>query len=211
MRTTEGRLAKVRTYRSYSQSGALHLDWVTFDTPTPSLDIAGRWSVLERGAVNEYITPDCTFCRSNPVRWCGIFEAWPRLAAFPIDYQWCLCGEILEEGRGEVSSKHGPLAYRLVGRRLYIETEMAQPVDCELCVSAIDAHGLELFTCIRLNQSGIERRCRKCDPRKPVVRVEMLPVDVQLAAWRPLLSKETVERIEEVRSTPNMGRTTLSG
>jgi hypothetical protein len=191
MRTTEGRLAKVRAWRSISEAGALHLDWVTFDTPIPSLDIAARWSVLERGEVTEYITPDCSFCRSNPVRWCGIFEAWPRLVAFPIDYQWCLCGEVLEEGSGEVSTTHGPLAYRLVGRRLYIETEMAQSIDCELCVSAIDARGLELYTCIRLNQSGIEKRCRKCDPRSPNVRIEMLAADTQLATWRPLLTSET--------------------
>ncbi len=199
LRTTEGRLAKVRAWRSRVEAGALHLDWVTFDTPTPSLDIAARWSVLERGEVSEYITPNCSYCRTNPVRWCGIFEAWPRLAAFPIDYQWCLCGEVLEEGSGEVSTIHGPLAYRLVGRRLYIETEMAQSVDCELCVSAIDARGLELYTCIRLNQSGIEKRCRKCDPRKPNVLVEMLEVEPLLATWRPLLATEPVELIGKIK------------
>jgi hypothetical protein len=192
LRTTEGRLAKLRAWRSIQEAGALHLDWITFETPIPSLDIAARWSVLERGEVSEYITPDCSFCRTNQVRWCGIFEAWPRLAAFPIDYQWCLCGEVLDNDRGEVSTKHGPLAYRLVGRRLYIETEMAQSVDCELCVSAIDARGLELYTCIRLNQSGIEKRCRKCDPRKPYVRVEMLALESQLASWRPLITAETM-------------------
>lgn len=200
VRTTEGRLAKVRAWRSITEAGVLHLNWVTFDTPTPSLDIAARWSVLERGEVSEHITPDCSFCRSNPVRWCGIFEAWPRLAAFPIDYQWCLCGEVIEEGSGEVSTKYGPLAYRLVGRRLYIETEMAQSVGCELCVSAIDARGLELFTCIQLNQSGIEKYCRKCDPRKPNVRVEILAVDAKLATWRPLITSETVKLIGEVKS-----------
>jgi hypothetical protein len=200
VRTTEGRYAKVRAWRSIIEAGALHLAWVTFDTPTPSLDIAARWSVLERGEVSEHITPDCSFCRSNPVRWCGIFEAWPRLAAFPIDYQWCLCGEVLEEGTGEVSTKHGSLAYRLVGRRLHIETEMAQSVNCELCVSAIDARGLELYTCIRLNQSGIEKRCRKCDPRKPIVRVEMLAVEAKLDSWRPLITTETVKLIGDVKS-----------
>jgi len=200
VRTTEGRFAKARAWRSNIEAGALYLDWVTFDTPTPSLDIAARWSVLERGEVSESITPDCSFCRSNPVRWCGILEAWPRLAAFPIDYQWCLCGEVLEEGRGEVFTKHGPLAFRLVGRRLYIETEMAQSVDCELCVSAIDARGMELYTCIHLNQSGIERRCQKCDPNKPKVRVEMMAVDAQLSVWRPLITDGAEKLIGEVKS-----------
>ena len=199
MRTTEGRLAKVRAWRSISEGGALHLDWVTFDTPTPSLDIAGRWSVLERGEVNEFITPDCSFCRSYPVSRCGIFEAWPRLATFPIDYEWCLCGEVLEEGTGEVSTEHGPLAYRLVGRRLYIETDMGQPVDCELCVSAIDARGLELYTCIRVRQSGIETRCRKCDPSRPNVRVAMLAAETQLDSWRPLMAREATSVVREVK------------
>jgi hypothetical protein len=200
MRTTEGRFAKVRAWRSITEAEALHLDWVTFDTPTPSLDIAARWSVLERGEVTEYITPDCSFCRSNPVRWCGVFEAWPRLAAFPIDYQWCLCGEVLENGSGEVSTEHGLLSYRLSGRRLYIETEMAQPVNCELCVSAIDAHGLELYTCISLNQSGLEKRCRKCDPRKPNVRIEMLAAETHLAAWRPLVTSEPGKVVRNTKS-----------
>ncbi|MBN1447325.1 MAG: hypothetical protein JXA28_05290 [Bacteroidetes bacterium] len=201
VRTTEGRFAKVRAWRSITEGGALHLDWVTFDTPTPSLDIAARWSVLERGEVSEYITPDCSFCRSYPVSRCGIFEAWPRLAAFPIEYQWCLCGEVLEEGSGEVSTANGPLAYRLVGRRLYIETEMAQAVDCELCVSAIDARGMELYTCIRINQSGIEKRCRKCNPRKPNVRIEMAAVEAQLATWRPLLAAREPGSRETVAAT----------
>lgn len=200
VRTTEGRFAKARAWRSITEGGALNLDWVTFDTPTPSLDIAARWSVLERGEVSEYITPDCSFCRSSPVRRCGIFEAWPRLAAFPIDYQWCLCGEILDEGNGEVSTKHGTLAYRLTGRRLYIETEMAQMVDCELCVSAIDARDMELYTCIHLNKSGIEKICRRCDPERPKVRVEMMAVDAKLSVWRPLITDETVKPIGKVDS-----------
>ncbi len=101
-----------------------------------------------------------------------------------------------------MSTDDGPLAYRLVGRRLYIETEMAQSVDCELCVSAIDARGMELFTCIQINQSGVEKRCRKCDPRKPNVRVEMLAAAVELATWRPLLTIPTVKLIGDVRSYP---------
>lgn len=190
MRTTTGRFAKVRAWRSIVEAGALHLDWVTYDTPTPSLDIAARWSVLERGEITEYITPDCSYCRSSPVRWCGVFEAWPRLVAFPVDYQWCLCGKVLEEGTGEVSTAHGPLSYRLTGRRLHIETEMEQPVQCELCVSAVDARGLELYTCIKLDQPGIERRCRKCEPKKPYIRIEMLAAEAHLDSWRPLLTNQ---------------------
>jgi hypothetical protein len=188
LRTTDGRYAKARAWRSFLEGGALHLEWVTYDTPVPRLDIAARWSVLERGEVNEYITPDCSFCRSNPVRWCGIFEAWPSLMAFPIDYQWCLCGKVIAEGEGEVSTPSGPLTYKLTGRRLCIETEMGQDVDCELCVSAIDARRQELFTCIQLSQSGLETQCRKCDPTARGIRVEIIPADVALSAWRPLVA-----------------------
>ena len=196
--TTEGRYAKVRAWRSLLEGGALHLDWVTYATPVPQLDIAAHWSVLERGEVTQYITPDCSYCESNPARWCGIFEAWPRLMAFPIDYQWCLCGEVIEEGTGEVSTPHGPLAYRLTDRRLYIETEMGQDVDCELCVSAIDARGQELFTCIRLSQSGTETRCRKCDPARSKYTLEYIPVESAVNHWRPLLAAEST-------ATPSQG------
>lgn len=201
VRTTDGRLAKARAYRSALEAGALNLEWVTYDTPVPKLDIAARWSVLERGEVTEYITPDCEFCRSSPVRRCGIFEAWPKLMAFPIDYQWCLCGTILEPGVGEVSSPDGPLAYRLTDRRLYIETEMGQSVDCELCVSAIDARGQELFTCIQLSQPGIDKSCRKCDPNAKRYRVEMIPANISLAAWRPLIAYQGTPPSERTQTT----------
>ncbi len=185
--TSDARYAKARAWRSITEQGALHLDWVTYDTPVPKLDIAARWSVVERGEVTEYITPDCSYCKSSPVRRCGIFEAWPRLMAFPIDYQWCLCGKVIEEGKGQVSSPHGPLSYKLGGRRLCIETEMGQPVDCELCVSAIDARGQELFTCIRLSLPGVDTQCRKCIPSKGLVKVDYIAAEPALAAWRPLL------------------------
>jgi hypothetical protein len=186
LRTSEGRYAKASAYRSILAGGTLHLRWLTYDTPVPKLDIAARWSVLARGETTEFIRPDCAFCRSAPVSRCGVFEAWPRLMAFPVDYQWCLCGQVLEAGEGTVASADGPLAYRLDGRRLWIETEMEQSVDCELCVSAIDARGRELFTCIRIAQPGIETVCRPCIPRPWRMALEVLPVEAELAAWRPL-------------------------
>lgn len=190
VRTSDGRFAKVRAWRSLLEGGALHVAWITYDTPVPRLDIAARWSVIEHGPASEYITPNCEYCRSRPVRWCGVFEAWPRLASFPIDYQWCLCGTVLEEGEGEVQSPSGLLAYRLHGRRLCIETEMGQSVDCELCVSAIDARGRELFTCIHLAQPGVEIHCRKCVPAHQKYAVQLLPPAAELAGWRPLIAVE---------------------
>src|SRR6185369_9430208 len=58
MRTSDGRLAKVEAWRDVLAGGALHLDWVTYDTPIPRLDITSNWTVIERGKVIEYITPD---------------------------------------------------------------------------------------------------------------------------------------------------------
>ncbi|MDP9069225.1 MAG: hypothetical protein M3N53_12885 [Actinomycetota bacterium] len=189
MRTDEGRLAKARAWRSLS--GDLQLEWVTYDTPVPRLELTTHWSVLERGEVDEYITPDCSYCRVNPARWCGMVEAIPSLLPFPVDYQWCLCGEVITEGEGDVESNTGPLLYQLDGRRLCIETEMGQDVECEVCVSAIDARGQEHFKCVRLVQSGIERRCRQCTPGAPAFSVELIPAAVDLAGWRPLLRART--------------------
>ena len=189
MRTSSGRLAKVKAWCDLRAGGALRLGWVTYDTPIPRLDVTARWTVVEHGDVTEYVTPDCSYCKSAPVRWCGLFEAVPRLMPFPIDYQWCLCGTVLAEGEGEVTSGGARLSYRLQGRRLMVQTEaLGQDVDCQLCVSAIDGRGQEQFTCIRLSQPGIARRCRKCVPSSRRFDIGLLPAKAELAAWRPLLA-----------------------
>ncbi len=201
MRTSAGRLAKVEAYRDALTAGALRVAWVTWDTPTPRLDITARWSVLDRGEINELITADCSYCREAPVRWCGYFEAVPRLMPFPIDYQWCLCGTVLEEGEGDVASGAGHLSYKLSGRRLMVQAqELGQDILCELCVSAIDGRGQEQFTCIRLQQPGIQRCCRKCVPADRRYEIALVPTKSAIKSWRPLLvamreqeSKQVIE------------------
>jgi hypothetical protein len=197
MRTSDGRLAKVKGWRSIPEAGALHLNWVTYDTPVPRLDITQQWTVLERGEITEYITSDCSYCRSAPVRWCAVFEAVPRLLPFPIDFQWCLCGSVIEDGEGDVPSRTGPIAYKLKGRRLMIETDMGQDVDCELCVSAIDGRGREQFTCIRLSRSGVERRCRKCVPADRRYDIAILPAAAGFASWRPLIHHSLIRQKDD--------------
>ncbi len=188
MRTSDGRLAKVKAWTDIFAAGALHLDWVTYDTPVPRLDLTASWTVIERGQVTEYITPDCQFCKSAPVRWCGVFEANPRLMPFPIDYQWCLCGTVIAQGEGKVPSGAGELVYKLEGRRLMIQTEaLGQEVDCQLCVSAIDGRGQEQFTCIQLLQPGIEKICRTCVPVKRRYALDLVPAKAETATWRPLV------------------------
>ena len=102
-------------------------------------------------------------------------------------YQWCLCGEVLEGEHGNVDTRYGPLSWRVDGRQLFVDFDLGQAVDCEVSVSAIDSRGIELFTCIRVNLSGIEKNCRKCDPNQPIIVAEFLEVEPALATWRPLI------------------------
>nr|WP_281720583.1 hypothetical protein [Nitrosomonas nitrosa] len=196
MRTAEGRFAKVKAWYDVTTGGALHLDWVTWDTPVPELAIRSHWSVIERGEVTESITPDCQFCKSAPVRWCGLFEAVPKLMPFPIDSQWCLCGTVIAEGEGQVHTSSGPLDYQLKGRRLIVRSQtLGEDIHCQLCISAIDARGFEHYKCIRLDQPGIEKICRKCVPTKAHYEVALVATKQELAHWRPLLSSATPEKV----------------
>lgn len=162
-----------------------------------SLDLSQRWCIAEQGEVTDEVTPDCKRCTSAEVAWCGVIEAWPRLAPFPIDYQWCLCGRVLEEGEGEVDGPDGPLRYVLTDRRLCIQAELGQDVDCEVCVSAIDARGHELFECLRLSKPGTKVDCRPCVPRLPydLAIAEVVP---ELAGYRPVFTRADVEHPEPV-------------
>ena len=180
MRTGEGRLAKCRAWRDLNAGLALHLDWVTYDNPIPRLDIAALWSVAERGPVDEYISADCSRCRTSEVAWCGRFEAWPRLMAFPIDYQWCLCGTILDEGDGEVDSPHGPIAYSLSGRHLRIRGELGQSIECELCVSAIDHRNAGSSRASASRSQGVRKLYACRVGRDPVTRS---PSPSRTAPW----------------------------
>jgi hypothetical protein len=185
MRTSAGRLAKVKAYRDLFAGGALRLNWVTWDTPIPRLEIRQRCSVVERGEVTESITSDCRFCRSSPVRWCCVFEAIPRLMPFPIDLQWCLCGVVITDGEGELDTPTGRVAYRLRGRHLVVQaTEMGQDLRCELCVSAIDGRGQEQYECVRIDRAGLDVQCRPCVPTRQRYDLVLLPVKTELAGWQ---------------------------
>ncbi|QNP40599.1 hypothetical protein [Lysobacter solisilvae (ex Woo and Kim 2020)] len=210
VRTNEGRLAKVRAWRDLQAGGALNIHWVTYDTPVPSLDIALRWSVLETGESQPFVGKDFASCtRTTVSRRCTI-EAWPRLMVFPVDYQWCLCGKVLEPGEGEVEHAGGTLRYELAGRHLTIETGMGDAVDCELCVSAIDARGRELFTCVPLEKGPMETACgpgRKFYPRP---RIELVPCDplLAIANWESVLSPRVQEAFRKAMVDDTGGKGT---
>jgi hypothetical protein len=196
VKTSQGRLAKVRAWRNLTDISRLHLSWTTYDTPIPALDIALRWSVLQRGESFTYINGNFATCTRYEVsRRCTI-EAWPKLVVFPVNYQWCLCGQVLTEGSGKVAHAGGSIAYTLTGRELVLETGMAESVDCELCVSAIDSRGRELFTCVPLQSDPTDTNCGK--PRRFIEKpkFEIIPCDPLIAiagfepTHSPLVSKQ---------------------
>ena len=197
VRTNQGRLAKVRAWRDLTAGGALRIYWTTYDTPIPSLDIALRWDVIEKGKGSPFIGRDFAPCERYEVsRRCTI-EAWPRLVVFPVDYQWCLCGDVLEEGEGEVEHADGTLSYHLEGRHLTVETAMGDDVDCELCVSAIDARGRELFTCVQLTNAATETSCGAGRFFYPKPSFELIPCDPLRAVetWEPVISTKVQQQI----------------
>lgn len=198
VRTNLGRLAKVRAWRDPLQGGALHLHWVTYDTPIPQLDIALRWSITERAKEGlEYISGNFAACTRSEVSRRATLEAWPRLVVFPVDYQWCLCGQVLEPGEGEVTLAGGVLRYTLQGRQLTVDTEMGQALDCELCVSAIDARGRELFSCMRLSCEATDTVCGPGRIFRPKPRLELIPCD-------PLFAIDLFEAVNSPRVTEQL-------
>lgn len=188
VRTNEGRLAKLRAWRDVLQNGALQLHWTTYDTPIPALDIATRWSIIERGEGTPVPGKDFAMCVRSPVSRRCVVEAWPKLVAFPVNYQWCLCGQVLSEAEGEVSHAGGTVHYSLQGRFLTLETKTGEGLDCELCVSAIDHRGRELFTCVRLQQDATDTVCGPGRRFYPAVDLDLVPCDPlhAIATYEPV-------------------------
>lgn len=183
VRTTDGRYAAVQIVAFQGQP--LQLAWRTYDHPIPELDIAAAWSVLDEGPPIQTNIPGCN---DFEVRWGAIFKARPKLMAGPIDYQWCLCGTVLDAERGTLKTLHGNIEYLLDDDRLSIATEnLGQAIECELCVSAVDARDQELFTCIKLSR-GLDRRCEPIRPPRtisPTLVRRPFPGPEPMT-WRPL-------------------------
>lgn len=210
VRTNQGRLAKVRAWRELLEGNALHIHWTTYDTPIPRLDIALRWSVLETAAEGlSYIGKNFAACTRKEVSRRATIEAWPRLLTFPVSYQFCLCGQVLEQGKGEVNVAGGTLQYMLDGRHLTVDTEMGQVVDCELCVSAIDARGRELFSCTQLTCGATETTCGKGRTFYPKPKLEWLPCDPlrAIATFEPVNSERVREQIVKALVVDKPGAT----
>jgi hypothetical protein len=199
VRTAEGRLAKVKAWRSLMEGGALKLEWLTYDTPIPSLEIASKWIAVDRDNIHEYITADCQYCTASDVRWRGVFNAKAKLMAYPIDFQWCLCGEVLQDKEGVIEHMGNKISYKVNGSKLIIEsTTIGQDINCEVCVSAIDFRGQELFVCTKANKDGHEVKCRKCGDKKPLVDFIHLPLKASVVNWRPFLAESMVHHKVDV-------------
>lgn len=185
VQTTGGRYSAVQIVAFLDQP--LQISWRTYDHPIPELSIAAAWSVVAEGPAIP--VKQIPWCNDFEVRWGGTFEARPKLMASPIDYRWCLCGTVLDTERGTVRTGQGNLDYAIFdGHRLSISTEeIGQDIECELCLSAIDARGQELFTCIQLSLDGLDRRCQP-NPRPPRVppTVVRIPPGPEFGTWRPL-------------------------
>ncbi|MFI9536842.1 hypothetical protein ACIG56_26780 [Nocardia fusca] len=192
VQTTDGRYAAVQVVAFQGQP--LQLAWRTYDHPIPELGIAAAWSVLDEGPPIQTNIPGCN---DFEVRWGATFKARPKLMAGPIDYQWCLCGTVLDTERGTLKTVHGNIEYLLDDDRLSIATEnLGQAIECELCVSAVDARDQELFTCIKLSR-GLDRRCEPIpSPRSisPTLVLKPFPGPEPMP-WRPL--KTAVLRLRQ--------------
>jgi hypothetical protein len=102
--------------------------------------------------------------------------------AFPIDYQWCLCGQVLGQGQGTLVTDGHTITYFVDRDQLQIGTEIGKSLKCELCLSAIDNWGRELFTCVPLERRGTVVRLEGLDEgfvlqsRLPKYVVELPPL-----------------------------------
>jgi hypothetical protein len=200
VQTNESRYAKVRAWKELTEGGKLHMHWITYDRPMPSLDIAVNWQTLEASdQQTPYAGAEGAPCTRWDVSRRCVAEAWPRLLAFPVNYQWCLCGQVLQEGDGVVQTSTGTLEYTLKGRRLEFTTHMGQSVNCELCVSAIDARNHELFTCIDLVKGSTDSHCNK--PFRPITKpkIEFIPCDPLdgISIYESVLTERVQEHIQK--------------
>jgi hypothetical protein len=169
IRTNKGRLAKARIFNDVLKGKAFSIDWVTYDTVVPSVKLTTRWNTREFGTRLDPRLVNGECCPAyEAAKDCRI-EAVTKKLAFPIDLQWCIDGIVLKDSSGIVDSKSGSLDYTIQGRFLTLHASMSQLISSEVCLSAIDSSGLEVFKCTKINSSGIGSDC-------PSKRLKILPV-----------------------------------
>jgi hypothetical protein len=117
--------------------------------PQPRVEIVGDWEVTnaEFGNFRTYPIPRGTYGIGFEYRegHRGEFRAIPSgPVEFPIDYAWCLGGHDLNE-EGSVTIGETTVSYTTDDDRCELVLETGDSLRSELCVSALDHRGVELY------------------------------------------------------------------
>jgi hypothetical protein len=72
-------------------------------------------------------------------------------------------------------------------------------IECQVCVSAVDARGHELYACLHLSQLNTETLWRPCVPRTQVP-IDLAEVAPNLQGYRPVLPPRRSTRSGETQS-----------
>ena len=185
--TSQGRMAKAKIYKDLIQGNQFEIGWTTYDTPTPTVTLNSNWTTVERGERLDPRLVDGECCPAYEAAQKCKITAWPKLLAFPVDIQWCIDGIILKDEEGKVFTKSGELGFKVNGRFLEITTSIGQKVNSKVCVSVIDAKGIEVFVCTKIVTDGIGTDC-------PSERITIIPgfelIPIESIISRPILVKD---------------------
>jgi|GEM_PF-5067803 len=143
--------------------GQVNLLDTIYEWPEPHLEIIGNWVAGDGefgGGSGRTVTAGVwANCFSHYLQHIGDFRAMPVGAViYPVDYAWCLGGHTLT-GSGTLHLDDTSISYESHGDRLSLNVELGGSLDSELCVSAIDARGTELFARRAVMVEGEERFC----------------------------------------------------
>lgn len=130
------------------------------DWPRPRVEIVGDWETTdgEFGNIRTYPFPRGTFGVGFEYRegHHGEFRAIPfGPVVFPIDYSWCLGGHTLI-GEGSVTIGETTVSYATDDDRCELTLETGDSLRSELCVSALDHRGAELYAQRPIDIEGVE-------------------------------------------------------
>jgi len=130
------------------------------DWPRPRVEIVGDWEATdgEFGGTRTYTLPRGTFGIGFEYRegHHGEFRAIPfGPVAFPIDYAWCLGGHSLIES-GSVTIGGTTVSYTTDDDRCELTLNVGEFLRSELCVSALDNRGVELYASRSIDIVGVE-------------------------------------------------------
>ena len=180
VRTSKGRFAKLAVWKV--NTGLLHVQYITYDSPTPCVDIQENFEVqtskqIKTGqkSVTEYEASHLpakdfqghsvshsyqvasikrvALFNVNELTHVGHFKAVPKQVVYPLDIQWCFNGHLLK-GNGSVVTEGQKVFYEVNGKTCDLTSKPGGGLSGELCVSVIDARGLEVNACRHFDLQG---------------------------------------------------------